>query len=102
MIFAVMMYYFLNELNVKLDRSSMFISHGAKQDFQVMDDAGILIPHELMCCTFKLAQRKLKRDKHLKLYALCVEAGDYVEESHDAYCDCKASITVFQYLQNLE
>lgn len=95
-------YYFFNELGIKLDRSSMFISHGAKQDIQVLEDAGIFIPHELMCCTYKMAQKRLKRDKHLKLYELCIEAGDYVEESHDAYCDCKASITVFQYLQNLE
>lgn len=90
--------FFLKELEINKS-NCLFISHGIKQDAQILSTIGIVLPPESLCCTYELSKQVLRRNSNLKLSELCMEAGVYSKENHDAFVDCQKNITVFQYLQ---
>lgn len=95
----------LNQLEV--------ISHGLKNDRMVLMENGInlltyqdpktgrVLPIDGYC-TFKNAQRILKRRSNLKEGDLAAESGYYIHQAHNAYNDVWGEVSIFTYLKKLE
>lgn len=99
--------------NVPLNQLEV-ISHGLKNDRMVLFENGINLltytdpadPKRVHpidgYCTFKNAQRILKRRSNLKETDIANESGYYVHNAHNAYNDVWGEVSIFTYLKKIE
>jgi DNA polymerase III epsilon subunit-like protein len=90
---------FLNELNPE---TTLFVSHGSKNDRLILKTFGIQPLPSHSYCTFKNAKRILKRETDLTLNDIAIEAGFQLNHKHDAHFDALTTVVIFSFLQKLD
>jgi DNA polymerase III alpha subunit (gram-positive type) len=85
----------------------IFVSHGLYNDRQILLDNEIDFYGEDEeklpgICTYKMAQKVLKRQNKLSLTDVAAEAGVFLSNTHNAFDDTWATIAVLSLLCKLE
>lgn len=83
------------------------VSHGVSNDCDILNDNEIeLLMHQenktTKICTYKLAKKIFKRERRLKLEDVAQEAGIFLHNSHDAFQDTWATVSILSFLKKLE
>lgn len=98
----------IDELIATEDDDLLVVSHGIYNDRQTLLNNGIDLyinknNKEIQgICTYNAAKRLLKRDKKLTLLDVAAEAGVFLSNTHNAFDDTWATISVFCLLTKLE
>jgi DNA polymerase III alpha subunit (gram-positive type) len=92
---------------VECDGSIIFVSHGLYNDRQILLDNRIDFYGEDEeqlpgICTYKMAQRVLKRQNKLSLTDVAADAGVFLSNTHNAFDDTWATIAVLSLLCKLQ
>ena len=86
----------------------LVISHGLTNDRRTLMNAEINLYHDLDgkeiqgLCTYNAAKRLLKREKRLRLEDVAADAGVFLGNTHNAFDDMWATVSVFSLLRKLE
>lgn len=80
----------------------LIVSHGVRNDLNVLSHNHISIPHAAEYCTFEKSKQILKRYTQLTLEDLAREACIYPAGEHNAYMDTWLTVGVYSYLKDLE
>lgn len=81
---------------------TLFVSHGSKNDRQILKS---LIPKGLpehSFCTYRNAKRILERNSQLTLSDVAMEAGYFLDNAHDAFSDAWATAAVLSFLLKID
>lgn len=91
------------ENNKDIIENSIIIGHAVKYDLSVISKSlmkyNITLPTLKVVCTQKLAQKYLDIS-HYKLDQVCDYLNIDLEHHHDALCDTKASLEIFEYIND--
>lgn len=83
--------------------NSMVVSHGIKNDLDILYNNGIDFKQiKTHYCTYNSAKKLLKRQDHLSLKAVAAEGGYYMFNEHNAYADVWGTLYAFCYLKEIE
>ena len=90
------------------DHDLLVVSHGLTNDRRTLMAADINLYHDADgkeiqgLCTYNAAKRIIKRDKRLRLEDVAADAGVFLGNTHNAFDDTWATISVFSLLRKLE
>lgn len=91
------------ENNKDIIENSIIIGHAVKYDLSVISKSlmkyNITLPTLKVVCTQKLAQKYLDIS-HYKLDQVCDYLNIDLEHHHNALCDTKASLEIFEYIND--
>ena len=89
-----------NDYFKNIKGSILIIGHGIKQDINIIQKFGIILPEYDSFCTYTSA-KVLFQDTKLSLEELSAATGFYLN-SHDAHSDAMALIPVFSMIKEYE
>jgi DNA polymerase III epsilon subunit-like protein len=80
--------------------TTMIVSHGLKNDLDILTSNGINLKHnKTHFCTYNMAKKYLKRNERLSLKDVAVEGGYYMFNEHNAYADVWGTLYAFCFLK---
>lgn len=83
--------------------NSMIISHGVKNDLDILLQNGINFKQiKTHYCTYNSAKKILKRQDRLSLKNVAAEGGYYMFNEHNAYADVWGTLHAFCFLKERE
>lgn len=80
--------------------TTMIVSHGLKNDLDILSSNGINLKHiKTHFCTYNAAKKHLQRNERLSLKDVAAEGGYYLFNEHNAYADVWGTLYAFCFLK---
>lgn len=88
-------------LNIDANNCTV-VSHGIKNDLEILIDNGIDFYCKDQYCTYEAAKKLLNRSSNLTLKEVASEGGYFMFNEHNAYADVWGTLHAFCYLKEIE